>query len=142
MDDGEEAVYWVRRSQARTSLAWFWMKAMCFRGIRRRPSADPTRLPVRGGDGAFARAVPMNVLAYLSDPDVVERILRHLTVPTVAPPLAAACGSVAHASFVDFRSQLAHTFSPNTPAIAAIERLFPRSGRRRRRWTRSSGSRA
>jgi hypothetical protein len=32
----------------------------------------------------------MTVLAFLSDPDVVGRILRHLGLPTMAPALAAA----------------------------------------------------
>jgi hypothetical protein len=36
------------------------------------------------------QTVPMTVLAFLSDPDVVGRILRHLGLPTMAPALAAA----------------------------------------------------
>ena len=36
------------------------------------------------------RRVPMTVLAFLTDPDVVGRILRHLGLPTTAPALASA----------------------------------------------------
>ena len=36
------------------------------------------------------RRVPMVVLALLTDPDVVGRILRHLGLPVCAPALAAA----------------------------------------------------
>ncbi len=32
----------------------------------------------------------MTVLAFLTDPDVVQKILRHLGLPTTAPALAAA----------------------------------------------------
>jgi len=37
-----------------------------------------------------ARSVPMVVLAFLTDPDVVGRILRHLGLPACAPALAPA----------------------------------------------------
>ena len=36
------------------------------------------------------RTVPMTVLALLTDPEVVGRILRHLGLPTMAPALASA----------------------------------------------------
>ena len=36
------------------------------------------------------RRVPMTVLAFLTDPEVVGKILRHLGLPTSAPALAAA----------------------------------------------------
>jgi hypothetical protein len=36
------------------------------------------------------RSVPMVVLAFLTDPEVVEKILRHLGLPTCAPALAPA----------------------------------------------------
>jgi hypothetical protein len=36
------------------------------------------------------QSVPMVVLAFLTDPEVVGKILRHLELPTTAPALAAA----------------------------------------------------
>jgi hypothetical protein len=46
------------------------------------------------------RTVPMTVLAFLSDPEVVGKILRHLGRPTVAPALAASRGPAPALGFV------------------------------------------
>lgn len=43
-------------------------------------------LPILAGN------VPMTVLAFLTDPEVVVKILRHLGLPTVTPAHAAAGG--------------------------------------------------
>jgi hypothetical protein len=50
--------------------------------------------------GTRDRTVPMTVLAFLSDPEVVEKILRHLGRPTVAPALTASCGPAPALGFV------------------------------------------
>ena len=46
------------------------------------------------------RTVPMTVLAFLSDPQVVGKILKHLGLPTMAPALAAASLSAPVLGFV------------------------------------------
>ncbi len=52
------------------------------------PQCSPC--PLRG---TAAQTVPMVVLAFLSDPEVVGKILRHLGLPTTAPVLAPARSS-------------------------------------------------
>ena len=58
------------------------------------------------------QSVPMMVLAFLTDPDVVGRVLRHLRLPTCAPALAPA-GSFPCQQFL---VQLALSFL--SPALA------------------------
>jgi hypothetical protein len=44
----------------------------------------------RAGTLTATHTVPMTVLAFLSDPKVVGKILKHLGLPTTAPALLAA----------------------------------------------------
>jgi len=44
-----------------------------------------------------SRPVAMAVLAFLTDPDVIAKILRHLGLPTCPPPLTPACSSAGQA---------------------------------------------
>jgi hypothetical protein len=55
--------------------------------LRRVLSVDALSCPRCSNAG---RAVPMTVLAFLTDPEVVGKILRHLGLPVCAPALAAA----------------------------------------------------
>ena len=58
------------------------------------------------------QTVAMVVLAFLTDPDVVGRILRYLGLPTCAPALAAACSTPCQQLLMQ------HTLSFSSPGLA------------------------
>jgi hypothetical protein len=67
------------------------------------------------------QAVPMTVLAFLSDPEVVGKILRHLGLPTTVPALAGGETSVpGDREYGHFGAKAA--ISPPDPRIRARDR--------------------
>jgi hypothetical protein len=70
----------LRPTRPRRRLSWAQL-------LRRVLAVDALSCPRCSRPG---RSVPMVVLAFLTDPEVVSRILRHLGLPIVAPMLAPA----------------------------------------------------
>jgi hypothetical protein len=82
------------------------------------------------------QAVPMVVLAFLSDPKVVGKILKHLALPTIAPALAPARSSGRTLGFAlpeeHFASDREAAMTQETAEHRSLRSAVPSKGGRRR----------